>query len=343
MKAPVAKPQPTPAPAAQAAASATPAPTAAPAPAAAKKTVGDQLFTRGDYRRSVAFLREEVKKDMNNPVLWRHLGAAYGMADDFNNAIYCFKRVLALDPADLKTYYNLSLVYNFKGSLTDAEKMAERGLKRDPKSAELNASLGNILADQEKDDAAMEHYKIALAERPNDAVTHFNKGALHFKKREMDQAEAEYREVLKLNPKDMEASENLAALYILANRLDDAEKLNRWVIQCKPKNEDTLENAYFNLGIIYDRQEKAREALDMYKLALQVAPWDAAAYVNAAVILERLGRTGEALAYWEKYARLFPASKRQKEIGKRIKVLKQMVDEELSTGKKPKPLPTPED
>jgi|GEM_PF-1763526 Flp pilus assembly protein TadD len=307
------------------------------------RTVGDTFYARGDFRHAIAYLREEVKKDPGNAHLWRHLGSAYGQFEDYNNAIYCYKRTLALNPTDLKTFYNLSLVYDFKGALPDAEQIATKGLAMDGKDAELHASLGNILADEDKDDKAMEHYKTALELRPRDAVTRFNKGALHFKRREFKEAEVEYRAVLTLSPKDMEAAENLSAIYILENRLPDAEKLNRWVVQNAPKNEDTLENAYFNLGIILDREEKISQALDMYKLALQVAPWDAAAYVNAAVILERLSRTGEALSYWEKYCRLFPASKRQAEITKRIKLLKKMVDDESASGAKPKPLPTPRD
>jgi Flp pilus assembly protein TadD len=307
------------------------------------RTVGDTFYARGDFRHAIAYLREEVKKDPGNANLWRHLGSAYGQFEDYNNAIICYQRTLAINPTDLKTFYNLSLIYNFKGSLPDAEQAATKGLGLDAKDAELHASLGNILADEDKDDKAMEHYKTALELRPRDAVTRFNKGALHFKRREFKEAEVEYRAVLTLAPKDMEAAENLSAIYILENRLADAEKLNRWVVQNAPKNEDTLENAYFNLGIILDRQEKIAGALDMYKLALQVAPWDAAAYVNAAVILERLGRTGEALSYWEKYCRLFPASKRQSEIKKRISLLKKMVDDESNTGAKPKPLPTPRD
>lgn len=71
----------------------------------------------------------------------------------------------------------------------------------------------------------------------------------------------------------------------------------------------------------------------MYKLALQVTPWDAAAYVNTAVILERLNRKQEALTYWEKYQRLFPASRRAGEIGKRIEILKKMVQLDKDNGK----------
>jgi Flp pilus assembly protein TadD len=306
-----------------------------------QRTWGDYFFEKGNYARAVAYLREEVRQSPADPRLWRHLGSAYGQAEDYTNAILCYKKTLELDPEDLRASYDLSLMLDLKGDFKAAQEAAEKGLEKGPNDSALHASYGGILADQGKDQDAMKEYDKALSLQPDDSVTRFNKGALHFKMKQWNQAELEYRKVLKMAPADMEAAENLASIYILQNRLSDAEKLNEWVIKKAPKDEDTLENAYFNLGIIYDKQEKLRPALDMYRHALQTAPWDAAAYVNAAVILERLGRAGEALAYWEKYDRLFPLNKRQVELKKRIAALKAMVEQENETGEKPTPLPTP--
>ncbi len=291
---------------------------------------GEDFFKKGDYARAVSYLREAVKKDPDNAKLWRNLGSAYALAEDYANAVTCYERALKRNPHDIKAWYNLSLVHNSRGSdkeLKSAESAAIKGLKEDPKHAPLHSSLGNIYADQNKDDQALDQYQESLVINPNDPITRFNKGALHFKRREVSEAESEYRESLKLDPKDVEAAQNLAAIYILRGQLNEAEKLNRWVVKQKPKDEDTLENAYFNLGIVYDRQNKLERALNMYKLALQVAPWDAAAYVNAAVLLERLNRKKEALTYWQKYQRLFPVSRRAGEIGKRIEILKKMLKE----------------
>jgi tetratricopeptide (TPR) repeat protein len=299
---------------------------------------GEEFFKKGDYRRAVAYLVEAVKKDQGSAKLWRNLGSAYALAEDYDNAVLCYERALKRNPNDIQSYYNLSLVHNFKGSsdeLKKAEDAAQAGLKIKPNEAPLHSSLGNIYADEGRDDSALKEYERAVTINPKDSITRFNLGALHFKRKEIQAAEGEYRATLQIDPKDTEAGQNLAAIYILQNRLDDAEKLNRWVIRERPADEDTLENAYFNLGIIYDRENKLEQALNMYRLALQVTPWDAAAYVNTAVILERLNRRPEALSYWEKYQRLFPASRRANEIAKRIEILKKMVelDKEKQGGK----------
>ena len=47
----------------------------------------DVYYNKGDFRRSIALLSDAVRKDESNAKLWRNLGSAYAMADDFDNAI----------------------------------------------------------------------------------------------------------------------------------------------------------------------------------------------------------------------------------------------------------------
>lgn len=307
-------------------------PSFVPTPPAIRKGAPEDLagnfFKAGDYRNAIAQLRKALDADKSSPTLWRNLGSAYALGQDYDNAIVCYQRALKRNPHDYKAHYNLSLMHNYKGSpeeLRKAEASAVAGLKENPGHSGLHSSLGNIYADQGRDQDAFREYRRALVLNPRDPVTRFNQGALHLKRREVKAAEQDYRDVLSLAPNDLEAAQNLAAIYIFQGRYPEAEKLNRWVISKRPKDEDTLENAYFNLGLAYDRQNRLEKAVNMYKLALQVAPWDAAAYVNTALILEKMDRRDEALAYWEKYQRLFPASRRNEEVGKRIRILKRLV------------------
>jgi len=140
------------------------------------RTVGDTFYSRGDFRHAIAYLREEVKKDPGNAHLWRHLGSAYGQFEDYNNAIYCYKRTLALNPTDLKTFYNLSLVYDFKGALPDAEQIATKGLVMNGKDAELPFKAANVFWRQKKYDDAVTWYRKALELKPAYIDAHFGLG-----------------------------------------------------------------------------------------------------------------------------------------------------------------------
>src|SRR5580700_7226243 len=141
-------------------------PAAAPAPQPRKPVTseewGEAFFQKGDYRRAVAYLSEAVKKDQNSAKLWRNLGSAYALADDYDNAILCYERALKRNPHDTKTDYNLSLIHNFKGTpeeLKNAEAAAKDGLAEDPNHAPLHSSLANIYADEGRDDSALKEYQ----------------------------------------------------------------------------------------------------------------------------------------------------------------------------------------
>ncbi len=58
--------------------------------------------------------------------------------------------------------------------------------------------------------------------------------------------------------------------------------------------------SYIHLGISYRNQGDGKRALDCFKKALQIRPDNPYASVNAAVCLNALGRSGEALAYLER-------------------------------------------
>jgi len=164
---------------------------------------GETFFKKGDYQRAIAYLSQAIKKNPSSATLWRNLGSAYALAQDYNNSILCYERALKRNPHDIKTHYNLSLVHNFKGSPEDlklAEDSAKQGLEDDPNHAPLHSSLGNIYADESKDEQALKEYEKAIELNPKDPITRFNKGALHFQRHEIKEAEAEYFEALKIDP-----------------------------------------------------------------------------------------------------------------------------------------------
>lgn len=212
-------------------------------------------------------------------------------------------------------------------------------LKQTQKNPLIQASLGNILIDKEKYDKAKTVYKRIVKAKPDFDIGHFNLGVINFKERNLDEAEQNYLEVLRINPNDAEAKENLAAIYIIKNEYEKAIDYLKAVIDSNPEDDTTLENAYYNLGIAYVRTKKYKEALDCFEAAIKIEPWDMAAYVNAALIAEKLGHKDKAIKYWQKYDRLLPINKRKEEIKKRLEKMGVKIEEaEVSQQSLPEPV-----
>ncbi|MCX8094053.1 MAG: tetratricopeptide repeat protein [Candidatus Goldbacteria bacterium] len=285
------------------------------------ETEAKKLYDEGRYKEAIEYLQALLKKDPKNPVYWNQLGSVYAQLNSFDNAIISFKNAIKYDPKNIKAMYNLGLVYSEKGSKKEARKVIEDALKIAPKNPLLQAALGNVLIDEENYDKAEKIYEQIVAVKPDFDIGHFNLGVINYQKRELKEAKKNYEEVLKINPNDIEAKENLAAIYILDSDYENAIKYLKEVIDSNPQDDITLENAYYNLGIAYLRMGKFQEAFSAFESALEIEPWDMAAYVNAAILAEKLGYKDKAIKYWQKYDRLLPINKRKKEIRERLQKL----------------------
>ncbi|MCX8094084.1 MAG: tetratricopeptide repeat protein [Candidatus Goldbacteria bacterium] len=285
------------------------------------ETEAKKLYDEGRYKEAIEYLQALLKKDPKNPVYWNQLGSVYAQLNSFDNAIISFKNAIKYDPKNIKAMYNLGLVYSEKGSKKEAKKVIENALKIAPKNPLLQAALGNVLIDEENYDKAEKVYEQIVAVKPDFDIGHFNLGVINYQKRELKEAKKNYEEVLKINPNDVEAKENLAAIHILDSDYENAIKYLKEVIDSNPQDDITLENAYYNLGIAYLRMEKFQEALSAFESALEIEPWDMAAYINAAILAEKLGYKDKAIKYWQKYDRLLPINKRKKEIKEKLQKL----------------------
>lgn len=280
-----------------------------------------KLYDEGRYKEAIEYLKALLKKDPKNPVYWNQLGSVYAQLNSFDNAIISFKNAIKFDPKNIKAMYNLGLVYSEIGSKKEAKKVIENALKISPKNPLLQAALGNILIDEEDYEKAQKIYEQIVSVKPDFDIGHFNLGVINYQKRDLKEAKKNYENVLKINPDDIEAKENLAAIHILDSDFENAIKYLKEVIDSNPQDDITLENAYYNLGIAYLRLEKFNEALSAFESALEIEPWDMAAYINAAIIAEKLGYKEKAIKYWQKYDRLLPINKRKKEIKERLEKL----------------------
>jgi tetratricopeptide (TPR) repeat protein len=285
------------------------------------ETEAQGLYEEGKYDDAISYLRALLEREPKNPVYWSQLGSAYAQMNKFKNSVYAYKQAIKYDPKNVKAMYNLSIVYSENGSHKEAQKMAQRALKLNPKNPLVQASLGNTLIDVGKYDKAKKVYEQIVEAKPDFDVGHFNLGVINTQERNLDAAQKNYQEVLKINPADAEAKENLAAIHIFKNDYEEAVDYLLEVVNSSPEDDITLENAYYNLGVAYLRLKKYQQALDAFEAAINIEPWDMAAYVNAAILSEELGQKDKAIKYWQKYDRLLPVNRRKKEIQERLKKL----------------------
>ena len=109
-----------------------------------------------------------------------------------------------------------------------------------------------------------------------------------------------YQKVVELNPDAAGALVNLGTIYYRQHKFKEAEDYYKRSITADP----TYPLAEFNLGNLYDEQGKLAEAFDHYRRSLALNPHYADAQFNLALLCERTGDALKAVHHWKIYLKL---------------------------------------
>ena len=115
-----------------------------------------------------------------------------------------------------------------------------------------------------------------------------------------DQAIEAYRKAIEANPNAAGALVNLGTLYYRMRKFKDAEAYYERAIEADPK----YPLAHFNLGNLYDETGDIDRARYHYEAALSVNSTYSDAHFNLALLCERSGQALQAVAHWKAYLKL---------------------------------------
>jgi tetratricopeptide (TPR) repeat protein len=111
---------------------------------------------------------------------------------------------------------------------------------------------------------------------------------------------AAYRAAIGLNPEASGALVNLGTIYFRMKKLKEAEEYYTRALQADPD----YPLAHFNLGNLHDEQGRTEEARKYYLSAIALNPRYADAFFNLALLCERNDEVLRAIGYWQAYLKL---------------------------------------
>jgi tetratricopeptide (TPR) repeat protein len=168
----------------------------------------------------------------------------------------------------------------------------------------MDALSGQILIDFEASElGAMRDFPSdkQTANRARESELWFQKGlALEEAGAPAEEAIAAYQNVIALNPTAAGALLNLGTIFYRQRKFRDAEQYYVRAIAADP----SYPLAEFNLGNLYDEQGRLTDAHAHYRRALELNPNYADAHFNIALLSERLGDTLRAVHHWKVYLKL---------------------------------------
>jgi serine/threonine-protein kinase len=216
-----------------------------------------------------------------------------------DKAIASARRAVDLDPADTRGLEALALAYQAAGRVNEAEQALRSALTRQPRSDDLNRTLGDVLVRSERVDEGLKHLHEAVRLRPDFAENHTALGLALYSRGRFEEAIPPLRRATELLPDDPLSQQRLAVAYHQLGRLDEALTHYR-----ESARLGGSASTYSNMATILYRQGKFDEALDGYERSLKLRPDSHSTWRSKGDTLNRLGRADDAASAWRQAASL---------------------------------------
>jgi tetratricopeptide (TPR) repeat protein len=164
--------------------------------------------------------------------------------------------------------FNLGVIAEKQGKLTEAAGFYEAANKLDPKHKPTLLNLGRVYRLQDKFDAAISLYENAIKDPANEYDVELNNNltVAYRLAKKFAQAEATARKVLARTRDNPDAYKNLALIYFDQGNLPLAE----FISGNAKKLDDKDPGVYNNLGLIYLKLDDRRRALGQFQKAVSL-------------------------------------------------------------------------
>ena len=191
------------------------------------------------------------------------------------------------------------------GYWRNSETLYRYMLRMDPRGYGLQTGLGYALFQMGRLEESIQHYRIALEEKPDYPIAHNNLGTALAAQGKFAEAAQEYEEVIRLAPQRPVGYSNLARALGRQGKVDEARKYYEQALALDPEAED----AHNGLGALLATQGNLEEAAGHFRAAIRANPSFVNAYVGLGMTLTHQERIGEAIRVLEQARDLAPADK----------------------------------
>lgn len=222
----------------------------------------------------------------------------------WRDSMSLFERAVQVTNGNYIAYNGRGLAYYDKGQYDLAISDYAKALAINPKYAAVYNNLGTIYAQiKGQYDTAISCYDKAIELRPSNYKAYLNRGVAYKGKGQLDLAISDYNKAIEINPRCVDAYNNRGNAYKSKGLLDQAIADYNRAINISPG----IARFYYNRGIAYGSKGAYGLAISDFNKAIEINPRESEAYINKAGACEKAGRVKEAVEAYKIFVQLAPS------------------------------------
>lgn len=272
--------------------------------AEAHKNKGLNLEGMGNFDAAIAEDEQALALKPDYEKVRYNLGLLYYDRKDYINSIAEYRKALVLDPGDGNAHYNLALslemVHEYGSAIDECRKLIEL----DPRRTDVRMKLADLLVESGQKEAGIAEFRQLISLLPDSSYCHRCFARLLYRAHQLDEAEKEYRVAIQLDPTDAFSH---AGLGLVLKRKKQPDEALKEFLQAGKLGFDTGV-FHSEVGEIYLDQKQTSDAIRELKQAVSETPEDARAHSLLAQALEADNKSNEAIGEYRQAAALLGLS-----------------------------------
>ena len=266
--------------------------------AEAEYNLGVIAERQGNTQEAIARYQAALKKKPTLRQASENLAVIAQNAGDIAGAVSIYQGILKIYPDDGNARARLAEIYRQTGDQEKAMELARAALMREPQSVTAYKVMMRSYLERKQLAMAKLVALRAMKIDQNDPELHHTIGLILLQEEKKDAARLSFKRAVEVRADYVPARVLLAQMDLEAEDYPGAEEHLRRILQADSKNAA----AHLNLGIAYKGQGQLDKAMQEYDEAEKLDPKMAAIYFNRAVLLHRhKGAPDRAIELYRKY------------------------------------------
>ena len=262
-----------------------------------------QLYKTKKYEHAKKLAATLTKQKPHDPVAWKIRGALYKHTKNTGEALFCFKKVIAISPYDAEAYFNLGASFNDRGDTESARISYEKALELKSDFSEAHNNLGNLSKSTGDLEGAIQCFKKAIEINPNLVQAYNNLGNAFRDAGQLFEAKRSLEEAILKSPNFPEAHNNLGNTFRDLGYIENAKVCYERALKLRPRYSE----AVGNMGVLLKLLGQHNEAVAWNRRALTLTP-STENYNNLGNSLAQIGEINEAEKCYRKAIEISPDS-----------------------------------